>query len=166
MNNIKASDLELKEKVVSIQRVAKVVKGGRRFSFSAIVVVGNENGVVGYGLGKANEVIVCIQKGKEIAKRNLFKIPVINGTIPHKIIGKHGASRVMLKPAAPGTGIIAGGPVRSVMEQVGIHNILTKRYGSKNAMNLVYATLNGLLNLKDAVAIANKRQITIKEVFN
>ena len=96
----------------------------------------------------------------------MYKIPLINGTVPHKIIGKHGASRVMLKPAAPGTGIIAGGPVRSVMEQVGINNILTKRYGSKNSMNLVFATLNGLLNLKDAVAVANKRQITIKEVFN
>ena len=98
--------------------------------------------------------------------RDRYKIPVINGTIPHKIIGKHGASKVMLKPASPGTGIIAGGPVRAVMEQVGVHNILTKRYGSKNAMNLVYATLNGLLNLKDAVTIANKREITIKEVFN
>ena len=115
---------------------------------------------------KANEVIVSIQKGKEIAKRNMFKIPLVNGTIPHKIIGKHGASRVMLKPAAPGTGIIAGGTVRPVMEQVGIHNILTKRYGSKNSMNLVYATLNGLLSLKDAVAIASKRQITLKEVFS
>ena len=96
----------------------------------------------------------------------MIKIPIINGTIPHKIIGKHGASRVMLKPASPGTGIIAGGPVRSVMEQVGIHNILTKRYGSKNAMNLVYATLNGLVNLKDAVSIANKREMTIKQIFN
>ena len=96
----------------------------------------------------------------------MFKVPLVNGTIPHKIIGKHGASRAMLKPAAPGTGIIAGGPVRAVMEQVGIHNILTKRYGSKNAMNLVFATLNGLLNLKDAVKVANKRQITLKEVFN
>ncbi len=109
---------------------------------------------------------MCIQKGKEIAKRNIVKVPLVNGTVPHKIIGKHGASRVMLKPASPGTGIIAGGPVRSVMEQVGIHNILTKRYGSKNAMNLVYATLNGLINLKDAVTIANKREITIKEIFN
>ena len=109
---------------------------------------------------------MCIQKGKDIAKRSMYKIPVINGTIPHKIIGKQGASKVMLKPASPGTGIIAGGPVRAVMEQVGVHNILTKRYGSKNAMNLVYATLNGLLNLKDAVTIANKREITIKEVFN
>ena len=100
------------------------------------------------------------------AKRNMFRIPVINGTIPHKIIGKHGASKVMLKPASPGTGIIAAGSVRAMMEQVGIHNILTKRYGSKNSMNLVYATLHGLLNLKDAVSIANKRGITIKEVFN
>ena len=132
----------------------------------SLVVVGDGKGHIGVGLGKASEVISAIQKGKEIAKRNITKVSVINGTIPHKIIGKHGASRIMLKPASPGTGIIAGGPVRSVMEQVGIHNILTKRYGSKNAMNLVYATLNGLLNLKDAVTIANKREITIKEVFS
>ena len=135
-------------------------------AFDSNFAIGDGKGHIGVGLGKANEVIVCIQKGKEIAKRNMFKVPLINSTLPHKIIGKHGASRVMLKPASPGTGIIAGGPVRAVMEQVGIQNILTKRYGSKNAMNLVYATLNGLLNLKDAVAIANRRQMTIKEVFN
>ena len=159
MTTINPSELDLlEESVIKINRTAKVTSRGKRFRFSALVAIGDGKGHIGVGLGKANEVIVCIQKGKEIAKRNMFKVPLINGTLPHKIIGKHGASRVMLKPAAP--------PVRAVMEQVGIQNILTKRYGSKNAMNLVYATLNGLLNLKDAVAIANRRQMTIKEVFN
>lgn len=167
MATINPSELDLlEESVIKINRTAKVTSRGKRFRFSALVAIGDGKGHIGIGLGKANEVIVCIQKGKEIAKRNMFKVPLINSTLPHKIIGKHGASRVMLKPASPGTGIIAGGPVRAVMEQVGIQNILTKRYGSKNAMNLVYATLNGLLNLKDAVAIANRRQMTIKEVFN
>ena len=166
MINVNPSELDLlEESVVKINRTAKVTSRGKRFRFSALVAIGDGKGHIGIGLGKANEVIMCIQKGKEIAKRNMVKIPLINGTIPHKIIGRHGASRVMLKPASPGTGIIAGGSVRSVMEQVGIQNILTKRYGSKNAMNLVYAALNGLLNLKDAVTIANKREITISEVF-
>ena len=164
---INPAELDLKEEIViKINRTAKVTSRGKRFRFSALVVVGDGNGHVGVGLGKANEVITAIQKGKEIAKRNIVRVCVINGTIPHTVVGKHGASRIFLKPASPGTGIIAGAPVRAVMEQVGIHNILTKRYGSKNAMNLVYATLNGLLNLKDAVAIANRRQMTIKEVFN
>jgi small subunit ribosomal protein S5 len=164
---INPSELDLlEESVIKINRTAKVTSRGKRFRFSALVAVGDGRGHIGIGLGKAKEVIMCIQKGKEIAKRNMFRIPVINGTIPHKIIGKHGASKVMLKPASPGTGIIAAGSVRAMMEQAGIHNILTKRYGSKNSMNLVYATLHGLLNLKDAVAIANKRGITIKEVFN
>ena len=153
-------------RVIDINRVAKVVKGGRRFSFTALVVIGDGAGQVGLGYGKAKEVPLAIQKGTEEAKKNLFRVPLAGSTIIHPILGEMGAGRVLLKPAAPGTGIIAGGPVRAVMEQVGIHNILTKRYGSKNAMNLVYATLNGLLNLKDAVAIANKRQLTIKEVFN
>ena len=167
MSIINPSELDLlEESVIKINRTAKVTSRGKRFRFSALVAVGDGSGHIGIGLGKAKEVIMCIQKGKEIAKRNMFRIPVINGTIPHKIIGKHGASKVMLKPASPGTGIIAAGSVRAMMEQVGIHNILTKRYGSKNSMNLVYATLHGLLNLKDAVAIANKRGITIKEVFN
>ena len=167
MSIINPSELDLlEESVIKINRTAKVTSRGKRFRFSALVAVGDGRGHIGIGLGKAKEVIMCIQKGKEIAKRNMFRIPVINGTIPHKIIGKHGASKVMLKPASPGTGIIAAGSVRAMMEQAGIHNILTKRYGSKNSMNLVYETLHGLLNLKDAVAIANKRGITIKEVFN
>ena len=167
MSNINPAELDLKEEaVIKINRTAKVTSRGKRFRFSALVAVGDGHGHIGIGLGKANEVISAINKAKDVAKRNIVKIHVINGTIPHKIIGKQGASRVMLKPAAPGTGIIAGGPVRFVMEQVGINNILTKRYGSKNALNLVFATLNGLMNLKDAVSIANKRQITIKEIFN
>jgi len=164
---INPAELDLKEEiVVKINRTAKVTSRGKRFRFSALIVIGDGNGHVGIGLGKANEVITAIQKGKEIAKRNIVKISVINGTIPHTIIGKHGASRIFLKPASSGTGIIAGAPVRAVMEQVGIHNILTKRQGSKNAMNLVRATMDALISLKDAVAIANKRGITIGEVFN
>ena len=167
MGIINPAELDLKEEaVVKINRTAKVTSRGKRFRFSALVVIGDGKGHVGVGLGKANEVISAIQKGKEIAKRNITKISIINGTIPHKIIGKHGASRVLLKPASSGTGIIAGASVRAVMEQAGIHNILTKRQGSKNSMNLVHATMNALVNLKDAVAIANKRGLTIGELFN
>ena len=164
---INPSELDLQEEtVIKINRTAKVTSRGKRFRFSALVAIGDAKGHIGIGLGKSNEVISAIQKGKDIARRSIVKIPIINGTVPHKIIGKHGASRVIIKPASPGTGIIAGGGVRAVMEQVGIHNILTKRYGSKNSSNMVFATLNGLLNLKDAVAIANKREMTIGEVFN
>ena len=167
MSAINPSELDLQEEtVIKINRTAKVTSRGKRFRFSALVAIGDAKGHIGIGLGKSNEVISAIQKGKDIARRNIVKIPVINGTVPHKIIGKHGASRVIIKPAAPGTGIIAGGGVRAVMEQVGIHNVLTKRYGSKNSSNMVFATMNGLLNLKDAVAIANKRGIRIREVFN
>jgi small subunit ribosomal protein S5 len=129
-------------------------------------VVGDGKGHVGIGLGKANDVMGSISKAKDDAKRNIFRASILNGTIPHKITGKHGASRVMLKPASPGTGIIAGAAVRHVMEQVGVHNILSKRYGSNNVLNVVRATINALQNLQDAVAIANKRGITIKEVFS
>ena len=164
---INPAELDLQEEaVVRINRTAIVTSRGKRFRFSALIVVGDRKGHIGVGLGKANEVISAIQKGKEIAKRNIVKVSVVNGTIPHKIIGKHGASRILLKPASPGTGIIAGSAVRAVMEQVGIHNILTKRLGSKNSMNLVYATMDALMRMKDAVAIANKRGITIGEVFN
>ena len=163
---INPAELDLKEEaVVRINRVAKVTSRGKRFSFSTIVVVGDGMGHVGVGLGKANEVISSISKAKDKAKRNIFKATIINGTIPHKIVGKYGASRVFLKPAAPGTGIIAGAPVRAVMEQVGVNNILTKRYGSSNQMNIVRATINALENLQDAVQIANKRGIKIKDVF-
>ena len=164
---INPAELDLKEEaVVRINRVAKVTSRGKRFSFSTIVVVGDGMGHVGVGLGKANEVITSITKAKDKAKRNIFKSTIINGTIPHKIVGKYGASRVLLKPAAPGTGIIAGAPVRAVMEQVGVNNILTKRYGSSNPMNIVWATINALENLQDAVNIANKRGIKVKDVFS
>ena len=163
---INPAELDLKEEaVVRINRVAKVTSRGKRFSFSTIVVVGDGMGHVGVGLGKANEVITSISKAKDKAKRNIFKSTIINGTIPHKIVGRYGASRVLLKPAAPGTGIIAGAPVRAVMEQVGVNNILTKRYGSSNPMNIVRATINALENLQDAVKIANKRGIKLKDVF-
>ena len=166
MSIINQAELDLKEEaVVRINRVAKVTSRGKRFSFSTIVVVGDGMGHVGVGLGKANEVISSISKAKDKAKRNIFKSTIINGTIPHKIVGRYGSSRVLLKPAAPGTGIIAGAPVRAVMEQVGVNNILTKRYGSSNPMNIVRAAINALENLQDAVKIANKRGIKIKDVF-
>ena len=166
MSIINPAELDLKEEaVVRINRVAKVTSRGKRFSFSTIVVVGDGMGHVGVGLGKANEVISSISKAKDKAKRNIFKATIINGTIPHKIVGRYGSSRVLLKPAAPGTGIIAGAPVRAVMEQVGVNNILTKRYGSSNPMNIVRAAINALENLQDAVKIANKRGIKIKDVF-
>ncbi len=164
---INSGELDLNEEsVIKINRTAKVTSRGKRFRFSALVVIGDGNGYVGVGLGKANEVISAINKGKEIAKRSLVKISVINGTIPHTIIGKHGSSRIFLKPASPGTGIIAGASVRLVLEQVGINNILTKRQGSKNILNLVRATMNALISLKDAVKIANKRGVKIERVFN
>ena len=166
MSIINPAELDLKEEaVVRINRVAKVTSRGKRFSFSTIVVVGDGMGHVGVGLGKANEVISSISKAKDKAKRKIFKSTIINGTIPHKIVGRYGSSRVLLKPAAPGTGIIAGAPVRAVMEQVGVNNILTKRYGSSNPMNIVRATINALENLQDAVKIANKRGLKIKDVF-
>ena len=166
VKKVKASELELTEKVVNINRVTKVTKGGRTFGFSALVVVGDGKGHVGLGQGKAGEVMSAINKAKENAKQNIIKIHLINGTIPHKIISRYSASKVMLKPAAPGTGVIAGAAVRAVMEQAGVQNILTKRQGSKNAMNLVHATMEGLISLKDAVSVANKRGLTIGEVFN
>ena len=166
MSIINPAELDLKEEaVVRINRGAKVTSRGKRFSFSTIVAVGDGRGHVGVGLGKANEVISSISKAKDKAKRNIFKSTIINGTIPHKIVGRYGSSRVLLKPAAPGTGIIAGAPVRAVMEQVGVNNILTKRYGSSNPMNIVRAAINALENLQDAVKIANKRGIKIKDVF-
>lgn len=156
----------LKEKVVHINRVAKVVKGGRRFSFNAIVVVGNGSGSVGVGLGKANEVTDAISKGVDDAKKNLVNVPLIKGTLAHKIIGKYGAGRVLLKPASPGTGVIAGGGVRAVLEAAGVKDILTKSLGSSNPHNQVKATLNGLVNQIDARKMSEKRGQTIQEIFN
>ncbi len=156
----------LKEKVVHINRVAKVVKGGRRFSFNAIVVVGNGNGSVGVGLGKANEVTDAISKGIDDARKSLVNVPIIKGTLAHKIIGKYGAGRVLLKPASPGTGLIAGGGVRAVLEAAGVQDVLTKSLGSSNPHNQVKATLNGLLGQIDAKTMSKKRGLTTQEIFN
>ncbi len=160
------NDLELKDRLVAINRVTKVTKGGRTFSFSAIVVVGNENGIVGWGLGKANEVTTAIAKGVEAAKKNLVKIPVIKGTIPHEQTAKFGGARVFMKPASHGTGLVAGGAMRAVLESVGIHDVLAKSKGSSNPHNLVKATINALCELRDANTVANNRGVTIETVFN
>jgi len=165
LEKINSAELELTEKVVHINRVAKVVKGGRRFSFNAIVVVGDGHGHVGVGMGKANELTSAIAKGSESAKKNLVRVPILHGTIPHVVIGKFGAGRVFLKPASPGTGVIAGGAVRAVMEAAGIQNILTKSQGSANPHNVVKATISGLLQLVDAAVIAKRREKEIMQLF-
>ena len=163
---ILASEVNLEDKVVAVNRVTKVVKGGRNFSFSAIVVVGDGNGVVGHGLGKANEVVDAIAKGIEDAKKNLIRIPIAKGTVPHVVKGKHAGGAVLLKPAAPGTGIIAGGGVRTVLESAGIKNILSKSQGSTNPHNVVKATIQALLQLRDPRTVAMQRGITLEQVFN
>ena len=166
IRKVKTSDLELKDRLVAINRVTKVTKGGRTFSFSAIVVVGNEDGIVGWGLGKASEVTTAISKGVDAAKKNLVKVPIHKGTIPHEQEAKFGGARVFLKPATSGTGVKAGGAMRSVLESVGIHNILAKSKGSSNPHNLVKATMAALLELRDAHTVADHRGITLDKVFN
>lgn len=166
VRKVKTSDLELKDRLVAINRVTKVTKGGRNFSFSAIVVVGNEDGVVGCGLGKANEVTTAIAKGVEAAKKNLIKVPIIHGTIPHEQIAKFGGATVWLKPASGGTGVKAGGAMRAVLESVGIHNVLAKSKGSSNPHNLVKATMAALVEMRDAVTVAQHRGVNLDKVFN
>ena len=165
IRSVKASEIELTEKVVAIKRVAKVVKGGRRFSFSAIVVVGDGNGVVGYGLGKANEVTNAIAKGIDDAKKNLVKVPVVNFTVPHEAIGKYGGGRVLLKPASHGTGVIAGGAMRAVLESAGIKDVLAKSKGSSNPHNVVKATFDALTKMRDAYTVAQHRGVSLTKVF-
>ena len=166
LNRVKAGDLELKEKVVAINRVVKTTKGGRTFSFSALVVVGNEQGVVGHGLGKAKEVQEAITKGIEDAKKNLIKVPIMHGTIPHDQLAKEGAAKVLIKPAAHGTGVIAGGSMRAVLESAGVHNVLAKSKGSSNPHNVVKATVLALSQLRDAYTVAQNRGVDLNKVFN
>ena len=166
IRRVKTTDLDLKDRLVSIQRVTKVTKGGRTFSFSAIVVVGNEDGIVGYGLGKANEVTTAIAKGIEDAKKNLIKVPVFKGTIPHEQVAKYGGAQVFLKPASSGTGVKAGGAMRAVLESVGVKDVLAKSKGSSNPHNLVKATFIALTLMRDAFTIARHRDVQLENVFN
>jgi len=163
---INPHELDLKDKVVYINRVAKVVKGGRRFSFSAIVVVGDGNGHVGIGLGKANEVVNAISKATERAKKDVFRVNLFNGTLPHESYGKFGAGKVVLKPASAGTGVIAGGPVRAICEMVGVSDVLSKIMGSSNPHNVVKATIDALRKLKDPAQVARNRGMSVKELYS
>jgi small subunit ribosomal protein S5 len=161
---ITAAGLDLKDQVISINRVTKVVKGGKNMSFAALVVIGDESGHVGFGTGKAREVPLAIKKGIEAAKKNLIRIPLINNTLPHPFLGRYGAGRVLMKPASPGTGVIAGGAVRAVMQAAGVHDVRTKVLGSSNAHNVVRATFAGLLNMKDPMEVARLRGKQVEEL--
>ncbi|MCG8577277.1 MAG: 30S ribosomal protein S5 [Flavobacteriales bacterium] len=165
-NKVRSTDIELKDKLVALNRVTKVTKGGRTFSFSAVVVVGNEDGVVGHGLGKAKEVVEAISKGVDDAKKNLIRVPVINGSVPHIQKGKYSGARVFLRPAANGTGVIAGGAMRAVLESAGITDILAKSQGSSNPHNVVKATMNALSLMRDAATVARDRGVSMDKVFN
>ncbi len=158
--------LELQDRLVAVNRVTKVTKGGRTFSFSAIVVVGDGNGIVGFGVGKSKEVPDAIQKAIENAKKNLVKVPVLKGTVPHEQYGKYGGARVLIKPASEGTGVIAGGAIRAVLESAGVHNVLTKSLGSSNPHNVVKATMDALLKMRDPYTVSRQRGISLEKVFN
>lgn len=164
-NRIKSGELELKDKVVSINRVTKVTKGGRTFSFSALVVVGDGNGIIGYGMGKAGEVQEAIAKGIEDAKKNLIRVPVMKGTIPHDQWTKLGAAKVLIKPAAPGTGVLAGGSMRAVLEAAGYSDVLAKSLGSPNPLNVVKATVKALASLREPLTVARQRGISMQKLF-
>ena len=166
VNRLKSADIELKDKLVAVNRVTKVTKGGRTFSFSAIVVVGDENGIVGHGLGKAKEVTEAISKGIDDAKKNLIRVPILHGTVPHLQKGKFSGARILLRPASEGTGVIAGGAMRAVLESVGVHNVLAKSQGSSNPHNVVKATIDALSQMRDAVSVAKQRGISLDKVFN
>ena len=166
VKRVKSSEIAFEDRLVSINRVTKVTKGGRTFSFSAIVVVGNGNGVVGYGLGKAKEVAAAISKGIDDAKKNLIKVPILKGTVPHEQIAKYSGARVFLKPAAPGTGVIAGGAMRAVLESVGVKDVLAKSKGSSNPHSVVKATIAALIKMKDPYTVAKLRGIEMDRVFN
>ena len=166
IRRIKASEIELKDRLVAINRVTKVTKGGRTFGFSAIIVVGDESGIVGHGLGKAKEVTTAIEKGIDDAKKNLFQIPIHKGTVPHTQEGKFRGARVLLRPAAHGTGVIAGGAMRAILESVGVTDVLAKSKGSSNPHNVVKATMDALIQMRDANAVARQRGVSLEKVYN
>lgn len=166
IKRVRSSEIELKDRLVGIQRVAKVTKGGRTFSFSAIVIVGDENGIVGFGLGKAKEVTEAIAKGIDDAKKNLIKVPIINGTVPHSQNGKYSGGNVLIKPAVSGTGVLAGGAMRAVLESAGIKDVLAKSLGSSNPHNVVKATIDALTKMRDAYTVAQTRGVDLNKVFN
>jgi small subunit ribosomal protein S5 len=166
VKRVRSAETELKDRLVAVNRVTKVTKGGRAFGFAAIIVVGDEKGVVGYGLGKAKEVTDAVSKGIDDAKKNLVKVTLSGTTVPHEITGKFGGARVLLKPAAPGTGVIAGGAMRAVLESVGIHDVLAKSKGSSNPHNVVKATISALLQMRDAVQVSQQRGVKLSKVFH